>query len=112
MPLLIEFLRVKPFPPGACPILFGQPSVVRNTGERTFRVSAAGRFIPAPGVGCMDAYAQPEAVFAGRRRPFAHDVPLWAQGDGIPALVFAVIQVEVVMVVRQREEVAGAGVGI
>ena len=107
--LLIELLRVKAIPPCACSILLRQHAVVRHSGQRALGVGSPGRFIPYPRVGCMHAHSEAQPIFAAGLCPSTHDIFLRSEGDRVPALIFAVVKVEVVVVVGQSEEIAGSG---
>ena len=107
--LLVELLRVEALPPGPGAVLLRQDAVVGHAGERALRVGPAGRLVPAPGMRRVHAHAQAEAIFAAGRRPAAHDVLLRAQGHGVPALVLAVEEGEVVVVIGQGEEIPRTG---
>lgn len=56
----------------------------------------------------MDAHAQRQAILAAGLGPLAHDVALGSHVHGVPGLVLAVPEVEVVVVVGQGHEELGS----
>ena len=96
--LAVELLRVESFPPLPLPLLLGDKRIAR----------LASIFVPRPGVRGVDAHAEAHAGVARSLCPSADDVLLRTHVDGVPRLVLRVEVVEVVMMVRHRENVARA----
>ena len=94
--LLVEVLRVVAFPPLALAVGLGQLAVI-----------SLRALVPSPGMGGMDAHAQRQAILAAGLGPLAHDVALGSHVHGVPGLVLAVPEVEVVVVVGQGHEEFG-----
>ena len=106
--LRVEVLRVEAVPPLALAVGLGELAVVGHAGERAGLVRALRRLVPRPGVRGVHADAEPQAVRARGLGPAADQVLLRADGDRVPRLVLAVPEVEIVVVVGQREEILGA----
>ena len=107
--LLVKILRVEAVPPFAFSVGFRQFAVVGHSGQRTGLVGALGDFIPAPCVRSVQAHAERQPLIVRGLRPAGDQIFLRADRHGIPRLVGAVPQVEVVVVVAQLDEVLGAG---
>ena len=84
------------------------PPRARAVFLRQHAVEVAGRLVPVPCVRRVDAHAPVKPGAADRLAPLADDVALRADPDGVPFLVFAVPQVEVVVVVRHGDDVLRA----
>ena len=107
--LCVEVLRIETFPPGARAVGFRELAVVGHAGERPSFVGALRGFVPEPGVGSVHAHAESQAVLARRPGPAADDVLFRTDCDRVPRLMRAVPHVEIVVVIRHREEVSRPG---
>ena len=107
MVLRVELLRIETFPPRALAVGLGELAVVGHARQRAVRVGALRRLVPAPRVRGVHADAEAQPVLARRLAQPAMS-PSSARRRRVPRLVRAVPQVEVVVVVRQRDEVLRA----
>ena len=57
----------------------------------------------------MIRHAEPQPAIAREPCPGADDVLLRADVDGVPGVVRGVVGVEVVVMIRERDEILGAG---
>ncbi|OPZ94030.1 MAG: hypothetical protein BWY72_02400 [Bacteroidetes bacterium ADurb.Bin416] len=94
MALSIKILRIQPFPPGANPVGLGQVAI-----------PILRRFQPGPGMRSVHTYPKGQTVGLGCLCPTAHDIFAGTDSHGIPRLIAAFIQVEVVVMIGQCKEI-------
>ena len=105
MVLGIEFLRVVAFPPCSLAIFLRQPAIIGHAHLVTLGVVATRRFVPRPGMVGMERDAEGQTCLFGSCCPSCQDVLVRADVHRIPALVLAVPEVEVIVMIAQREEI-------
>ena len=76
----------------------GQDPVIRDSHLVPIAVITSGRLIPCPGMVCVQADPERKTMLAGCRSPFGENVSFRTDIYRIPRLVFAVPEVEVVMI--------------
>ena len=103
--LHIELLRIHSFPPFSFAVGSGQDPVIRDSHLVPIAVITSGRLIPCPGMVCVQADPERKTMLAGCRSPFGENVSFRTDIYRIPRLVFAVPEVEVVMMVAQHKEI-------
>ncbi len=104
--LHVQFLRVVAFPPFAFAVFFCHNAcVVRYSGIRAGLVCSLRCFIPRPRVRGVYAHAEGQAVFTGSLLPFGKYVAFRTHVYRVPALVLAVPEVHIVVVVAHGEKV-------
>ena len=110
--LRIEVLRVESLPPffravgiGLVAVFLGQPSVVFHSPFLPLEVEAPAWLVPCPCVVGMEGYSERQLGFPRGLCPSVKDVLVGPDGHGVPFLVLAVPEVEVIVMVAQGEEI-------
>ena len=109
MILGIEFLWVVSLPPGSCTVFLGKPAIIRHTLEWPLGIAAPGKFIPAPGVGGVYADTEIKSVLAAGFFPSGNYILAGSEVHGVPALIRAVVEVEVIVMVGKGHKILCSG---
>ena len=112
MPLFVKLLGVKTFPPRTSSVFFCEHSVVRHSLEGALAVGASRWLIPAPRVCGVYTHTELQPGLSARALPSCYNILSGAYSNGVPLLIAAVVQVQIVVVVRQGHKIPGTGLFI
>ena len=105
----IEHLRVLAFPPLSLAVGLGENAVIGNALKDTTGIGILGAVIPTPCSRGMNAHAEAEACLPRSTLPPSHNVLVRAFHRGVPWMVLAVPEVEVVVMIGQCYEILRTG---
>src|ERR1035438_6845297 len=111
----IQILRIHTVPPLTLAVGFRQNAIVGHVLQRTGLVAAVAdrhKLPPCPSWRAVIGDPEPEPVRARDLSPGPHDVLLRSDLYAVPGLMLRVPAVEVVMVIPERHEIFGAGLGV
>ena len=102
----IELTRVEPLPPCARAIGRGQlEGVIALARARPFGIVAVGGLEPLPGVPGVIRDSETQPGLARHLRPSADNIALGPKAHRVPAVMGAVVAVEIVVMAGERDEV-------
>src|SRR5579875_1946996 len=104
----VELLRVETLPPLIVPVGFREAAVVRNTGQWTGSISAVARLKPPPVASLVHGYAEAKITLACLGRPRPDHIPMRAEVDRIPRMMFRIPGVKTIVMIGHRHEKLGA----
>ena len=108
MVLNVKLLRIHTFPPFPFAVSSCHATIIRDALFVSFKIVSLGGLIPCPGMVGMETYTEWEIILACRSCPFGKNVAFRSDILGIPGLILAIPQVEVIVMVAKHEEILSA----